>query len=106
MHSQCENCHTYHLSIIGYHISNFFANNQHNKNVVGFVPPPPLSFEVVYCYIYHRQRVAVAQYRMICHVFDWFVVVSRHIQQYFSYLVTGLLSSFLDLLPGTECHRH
>ena len=32
---------------------------------VGFVPPPP-SFEVVYCYICGRRRMAIARYRMIC----------------------------------------
>ena len=31
---------------------------------VGFVSP--LSFESVYCYIYGRQRVTAARYRIIC----------------------------------------
>ena len=33
---------------------------------VGFVHPPPLFFEAVYCFICGRRRVAVARYRIIC----------------------------------------
>ena len=33
---------------------------------VGFVAPPPPSFEAVHCFICGRGRVAVARYQMIC----------------------------------------
>ena len=33
---------------------------------VGFLPPPPPHFEVVYSFICGCRRVAVARYRMIC----------------------------------------
>ena len=69
---------------------------------VGFVTPPPYSFEAVYCFISGRRRVAVARYRMICLVLIFSIVDNFIYKHVFRFLVHCYL--FTDSRGRTALH--
>ena len=64
---------------------------------VGFVHPPPY-FEAEYCLFCGRRRVAVARYRMICLVLD-FYDLSAWCGCWFVVYIRRFIYKFLNVCP-------